>query len=157
NPNYSPRFRALGLSYLNGAPAGFGDTFGSMLDEIAFEYRQFLKDFDQGYRVDLCSWDWKRRFKELATGSVSTTRVSAQRGWQPTGVIVQSGERYEFSASGTWQTSKDAGECGADGISSGVGRLEAAVLSNFALSDPFLLGAYGSFTPTTAGQLYVRC
>ena len=157
NPNYSTRFRALGLSYLNGAPAGFGDTFGSMLDEIAFEYRQFLTNFDQGYRVDLCSWDWKRRFKDLAPASVSTTRVNAQRGWQPTGVIVRAGESYDFSASGTWQTSKDTGETGADGGTSGVGRLEAAVFADFVLSKAFPLGAYGSFTPTTAGQLFVRC
>ena len=157
NPNYTARFRALGLAYLNGAPAHFADTFAGMLEEIAFEYRFFLAHFDQGYRVDLCSWDWKRKFKPLASGASVAARVNAQRGWQPSGVIVEPGEKYQYRTSGTWQLSKGGGQLSADGESDGRGRLEAVVLRDFLLSRPFALGVQGSFEPPDGGQLYVRC
>jgi hypothetical protein len=157
NPNFTARFRALGLAYLHGAPARFGDSFGGMLDEIDFEYRFFLAHFDQGYRVDLCGWDWKRKFKELPTGASLGARVNAQRGWQPSGILVSVNQNYEYSASGTWQTSKDAGETTADGDPSGAGRLEAAIFKDFTLSESFPLGSHGTFTPPASGQLHLRC
>ena len=45
----------------------------------------------------------------------------------------------------------------ADGQPPGVGRLEGVILQDFKLSDPFPLGAFGSFTPPSEGRLYLRC
>jgi hypothetical protein len=157
NPNYFPRFRALGLGLLTGQPVNFADSFGPMLNELEFEYRFFLRHLEQGYRVDLCSWDWKRKFKEPAPGSSIATQVAAGRGWQASGVNVSSSHSYDVRATGTWQTSKDSHEVSADGAADGSGRLEGIVLDDLVLSKPFPLSADGSFTPPADGHLYLRC
>jgi hypothetical protein len=157
NSNYSARFRPLGLGYLSGARASFAETYESMLGELAFEYRFFLKHLDEGYRVDLCSWDWKHKFRELTSEVPATARVSAMRGWQGSGAIVEAGEHYEYSASGVWHTVKDGADVTADGSADGSGRLEGIILHDFELSEPFSLGAYGTFKAPASGKLYLRC
>ncbi len=157
NPNYSARFRALGLGFLAGQPVSFAESFGSMRSEAAFEYRFFLRHLDQGYRVDLCSWDWKRKFKEPTGGTSVSSRVAANRGWQPSGVVVSDSRQYDYSASGNWQTRKDSKEMTADGQRDGAGKLEGVVMKDFGLSTPFPLGAYGTFHAPSDGQLYLRC
>jgi hypothetical protein len=157
NTNYNARFRPLGLGYLTGQRVSFADSYASMLAEIAFEYRFFVRHLDVGYRVDLCSWDWKHRFRELAGAASASTHVVAWRGWQPSGVIVESGKHYDYSASGMWRTAKDGADVTADGASTNAGRLEGVIFKDFALSEPFPLGAYGSFTPPSSGQLFLRC
>ena len=157
NTNYSARFRPLGVDFLTGGKARFVDTYGAVFGELAFEYRFFLQHVDEGYRVDLCSWDWKRKFKEPTGETPITTHVAAARGWQPTGVLVSPGRRYDYSTSGLWQTSRDDAEVTADGADNGKGRLEGVVFHDFALSESFDLGSYGSFAPPAEGRLYVRC
>ncbi len=157
NPNYSARFRALGAGFLTGRHTSFADAYDAMQNEIAFEYRFFLRHLDRGYRVDLCSWDWKRKFKAPSGDSTVVARVAANRGWQASGVTVSTDKRYEYSASGTWQTSKSGPETTADGQPDGAGRLEGVVFNDFVLSEPFPLGAYGSFAPPAEGRLFLRC
>ena len=157
NTNYSARFRPLGVDFLTGGKARFVDTYGAVFGELAFEYRFFLQHVDEGYRVDLCSWDWKRKFKEPTGETPITTHVAAARGWQPTGVLVSPDRRYDYSTSGLWQTSRDDAEVTADGADNGKGRLEGVVFHDFALSESFDLGSYGSFAPPAEGRLYVRC
>lgn len=157
NPNYSARFRPLGAAYLSGGRASFAEVFGSMLEEVAFEYRFFVEHVERGYRVDLCKWDWQHKFKELTGDSNSLAHVAANRGWQPSGAIVSSAKQYDYSASGTWQTSKDEPETTADGQPDGHGRLEGVIFNDYALGQPFELGAYGSFTPPADGRLFLRC
>ncbi len=156
NPNYSARFRALGTGYLNGQRIDFGEMFGAMLPEIAFEYRFFIRHLDQGYRVDLCSWDWKHKFRELRAGS-ATARVAANRGWQPSGAILEGGKTYRCMASGTWQTSKDGPSVSADGADDGAGRLEGVMFQEFVLGEPIALAADGTFKAPSDGRLYLRC
>ncbi len=59
-----------------------------MAKEISFEYVQFLKNFDRGYRADLCSWDWKAKFNGL-TNRPLTAKVKAAAGWQPSRLFVK--------------------------------------------------------------------
>lgn len=157
NANYAERFRALGLAYLTGQKASFQDAYGGARDQIAFEYRFFLQHVGEGFRADLCSWDWKRKFRSPEGNSIISSRILAARGWQPTGVTVTSGRSYDISASGTWRTSADARATTADGDISGSGQLEGVLLKDLVLSDPFALHAYGSFKAPGDGQLYVRC
>jgi hypothetical protein len=157
NPNYRQRFRPLGLGFLTGQKVSFADAYGAMLPEIDFEYRFFVQHLDEGYRVDLCSWDWKRKFREPTGSSSMIARVAAARGWQPSGVIVSPDKKYDYSASGLWQTSPGGPEVTADGRPDGGGRLEGIIFKDFALGQPFPLGTYGSFTPPGDGQLYLRC
>ena len=84
--------------------------------------------------------------------------VKASHGYQPTGVTVQKGSRYNISATGRWTLDAGKTECDADGLSSGRGRLEGIVLDeNFELGKPFPLGSKGTFRPKTTGRLYLRC
>ena len=167
NKNYSERFRPLGLGLLEKQPVSFEQVYGAMATEISFEYLFFIKHVDIGYRVDLCSWDWKKKFVPLRTASPITVKVDAPRGWQPSGVMVTEGTEYEFSATGTWKTEKGGEAVTGDGGAEGAGRVEGMVMKEFQLggsldlaeylSEPIEMGAYGSFAAPSGGKLYLRC
>jgi hypothetical protein len=162
NPNYAPRFRPLGLGLLTEqADASFERVYGDMAKEITFEYRQFLKHIEKGYRADLCGWNWKTKFKTIRTGAVISVDIEARKGWQPTHVTLIKGEEYEFSAGGTWTLSKDGEPVNADGGDGARGKLVGAVLTDklgeYELGEPFELGTFGTFTAPDGGDLYLRC
>jgi hypothetical protein len=110
NPNYANRFRPLGLALLsNRKTMTFNNTYGAMAKEITFEYEFFLDHLVQGYRVDLCAWDWKTRFRKPRRSVPTRTKIDAGRGWQPSGVLVEKGTQYELVAKGTWELAKPLG------------------------------------------------
>ncbi len=156
NPNYSARFHALGLGFLNGADTSFQDVFGAAMDQIEFEYRLFVRHLDQGYRVDLCRWDWNHKFRDPA-GTPVERHVAARRGWQPAGAIVKQGETYQYHADGAWRIDRQQQDLSADGRADGAGKLEAVVFGDFELSEPFALGSEGTFVAPADGKLYLRC
>jgi hypothetical protein len=157
NPNYSEQFRPLGLGLLMDKNMSFEQTYGPVAKEISFEYLFFLKHFDTGYRVDLCAWNWKRKFTPLTTPSRKTTaNVLADHGWQPSGLTVSSGTEYDYATKGTWKTAKDQDAVDADGAD-GAGKLLGVVMKDFELGEPFELGRAGSFTAESDGNLYLRC
>jgi hypothetical protein len=86
-----------------------------------------------------------------------SARILAQRGWQPSGARLKEGERYEYSAGGTWRAMANAEATTAAGEASGRGRLEGVVFRDFALGEPFPLGANGTFRAPEDGRLYLRC
>lgn len=163
NTNYAAKFRPLGLALLKKEPTSFEQVYGDMAEEIVFEYRFFLGHLEQGFRADLCSWDWKRKFRYPKGSTVVTAKVRADRGWQPSGALVSKDARYEYVASGSWQTAKDADAVSAEGSGDdGAGRLVAIILTeddgkNYQLGEPFDLAASGAFTAAAAGKLYLRC
>lgn len=157
SPNYSARFRELGLGLLQGKDVSFEKTFGGVAREIDFEYQVFLKHFDNGYRVDLCSWDWKSKFVPLVGSRPTTIKIFAAKGWQASHALVNAGEEYQYKATGAWSFSKEATPVNADGESSGAGRLVGIVMQDYTLGEPFELGADGSFTAPRSGKLFLRC
>lgn len=162
NTNYAPRFRLLGLGLLTKDPeASFEQTYGDMAREISFEYRQFLQNLETGCRADLCSWDWKAKFKLVKGAQTTTVKIDAARGWQPARLIVMAGQEYEYSAAGMWYTAADAEPVDPDGNADGAGRLVGALLTDeggdYKLSEPFELGRFGSLTAPGEGNLYLRC
>jgi hypothetical protein len=156
NPNYSSRFRPLGLGFLTEQRVSFEETYGSMAKEIDFEYLFFVKHIDDGFRVELCAWDWKKKSKPLID-ETARVRVDAHKGWQASGLTLRSGRSYDYSASGAWQIVKDGPNLSADGDDSGGGRLEGVLFKDFKLSEPFPLGTYGAFEAPGDGQLFLRC
>jgi hypothetical protein len=66
-------------------------------------------------------------------------------------------QEYEYSVSGTWQTSKEGQPVTADGQDDGAGKLVGVIFNDYKLSEPFELGAYGSFKPPMEGDLFLRC
>lgn len=158
NPNYAPNFRPLGLGILQQKQVSFEQTYGHMADEISFEYLFFLKHICNGYRMDLCYWDWKRKFSALPGGTSRTATIQAARGWQPTGVMVRDGAEYTVKATGGWRLDKISTKgLTADGNESGEGKLVGIVFKDFKLSDEFDIGADGTFTAPSEGQLHLRC
>lgn len=157
NPNYSRRFKKLGLNIMAGKPDSFDAAFGKVASQISFEYDLFVKNFDNGYRADLCAWDWKTKCSNLSsTGRVKHT-VKSQRGWQATKLLVRDGVVYDFVAQGKWKV--DSGdEVTADGNEAGLGKMIAMVFyDDFQQSKTIELGEKGTFVGQGEGQLYVRC
>lgn len=157
NPNYASRFKPLGLALLNDQQTSFENVYGPMAKEINFEYYFFLKHIDQGYRADLCAWDWKAKSQRLkGTGSVQV-KVDAMRGWQPARVAVKSGDKLSIAATGEWTTSKSGAKVAADGDDTGKGKLVGILFEDYRLSDPFDLGATCEWEAPSDGNLFIRC
>jgi hypothetical protein len=157
NPNYSKRFHSLGNAFVAEQRDIFDDYFAPARDKIEFEHQLFLQHASIGYRVDLCAWDWSRRFTALEAGQSHKTCVAAGRGFQPSGVSVTGGQRYAYEAEGHWSLSAGGLPIDANGDVDGAGRLVGVVLNDRTLSEPFPLGTQGTLKPPTSGKLYLRC
>ena len=157
NPNYSRRFRRLSEQYIVYRREAFSNLFGPVSEQLAFEFNQFLQHVDVGYRVDLCSWEWDRRFLTLQQHSPVSRRVEAARGYQATGLLVESGKKYICKTAGQWSIGGDAELVGADGAPDGFGRLVGVVFNQHGLTEPVELGTEVTFMAPASGKLYVRC
>jgi hypothetical protein len=157
NPNYAHRFRRLGEHFLVQQRDSFTPLFGPIGNQLAFEFDQFLQHVDVGYRVDLCCWDWSRGFLTLQQHSPISRRIEAARGYQATGLMVESGKKYTCKTVGQWSIGGDAELVGADGMADGFGRLVGTVFHAHRLTAPLDLGIDATFTAPASGKLYVRC
>ena len=156
NPNYATRFKRLGISLMSQGPDSFDNAFGPVAPQISFEYDQFVQNFGNGYRVDLCVWDWRSKPKKLSKKSKTKLDVAAQAGWQSTRVNVVAGTSYNYIADGQWSLDSST-QTDANGNENGNGRLEGVLYKDFKLSKPFDLGTKGAFVAPADGHLYVRC
>lgn len=163
NPNYAKRFHLLGRRYLTRKPEDeqqadpFSNLLGPMGREIEFEYQFFLDRIGNGYRIDLCHWDWKSKFRALEAGDSQSSRIKAAFGYQPSGMHLQKDCEYSFRCRGKWQTDREGRVLNANGDEQGLGRLEGVIMSGYKLSEPFELGHRGSFKAPADGKLYLRC
>ena len=140
-----------------GQPVSFESAFGDFAAEISFEYDQFVGNFGNGYRADLCAWQWKSA-KPLSAKGIMKRRVVAAGGWQAMQLRIEADQTYEYATKGTWQTSAASKATSAAGHADRQGRLIGAVLSNdYKLSEPIDLGARGRFIAPLDGHLYLRC
>ncbi len=157
NPNYQAKFKTLGQAYLAKQADTFAELFDPVIDELAFEYDFTFRHFDLGYRVDLCRWDWDKRFRCAENGRGVSVRIAAARGYQASGLFVIDGERYHYKTRGSWRTDPATAATDAGGDLQGRGRLEGIVMKDYQLSDPFELDDEGDFRPPCNGRLYLRC
>ena len=157
DPNYSPQFLVLGRQILAGKEVSFDQTYHATARELWFEYLFFLRRIGLGYRVDLCAWDWSKKFDGLRPGRVVTATIRAGRGWQPTGLTVAPGIQYEYTAMGNWRIASQIKAIDAKGDDQGRGRLVGVLLKDFQLGAEFDLGDRGSLQLAGAGDLYLRC
>ena len=128
-----------------------------MASEISFEYLFFLNHIEQGFRADLCAWDWKIKYRKLRGKATVAAKIEANRGWQPSRLEVEKGKSYAFTVSGTWKTAKDSPDVGAEGGEDGRGKLVGIVFKDYQLSEPFEIGGSGRFTAPADGDLLLRC
>lgn len=157
NPNYSPRFRPLGLALLTDQKASFEDVYGPMAKEISFEYLFFLQHFDRGYRADLCGWDWKAKFTPLRGKASVQSKIDAGRGWQPSRLTAKEGTKYACAITGSWKLEKDGPDIAPAGNETGQGKLVGILFDDYTLSNPFDLGNATDWTAPQDGKLYLRC
>lgn len=157
NENYTARFKPLGMAMLTGGNANFNSAYGTQIPEIDFEYKLFLKDVEAGYRCDLCSWDWKTQFKVIKAKPGSLAKINAKEGWQASRGLVESGATYHVSCTGTWKTQKDGADLTVAGDAQGHGKLMGIIFKDYALGEPFEIGAAETFVAPTDGKLFLRC
>jgi hypothetical protein len=157
--NYSGQFRLLGRNILvKNEKITFQDVFGAHIKELDFEFRFFLEHLENGYRVDLCSWNWKRHFSTRdKNGHPIQVNIQAGRGWQPSGLTVSEGAKYAFKAEDEWTIGENEEAVGANGNAKGDGRLVGVVMKDYQLGKEFELGAKGTLTAPGNGDLYLRC
>ena len=156
NENYRKEFRSLGINMLMGQPNTFRLHFAQNLRQIDFEYRQFIKNFDIGYREDLCEWNWRTTPKKLFGSDMFNTDVDSRAGWQATKVQVVKGETYEYVAKGEWSTDPEFEPATASGLN-GSGRLLGTIYNSYQLSEPIRMSERGKFVAEADGQLFLRC
>ncbi len=147
----------MGRGTLAGRDMNFEQNYGRIAQKLWFEYLFFLQHIDRGYRVDLCAWDWDRKFAGLSSGRALTTNVKAGRGWQPTGLTVAPDRKYRYAAAGSWRIASRLQAVDANGDDRKRGRLVGALMKNFQLGDEFDLGDRGSLSVAAGGDLYLRC
>ena len=158
NSNYSRNFKKLGVLMMRSQKgATFDAAYGKVAKEMQFEYSMFCKNFGNGYRADLCVWDWTKKPKILPGGDFAKYTVKAAGGWQATSLKVQAGKSYDVLTKGTWKIEKKGEEVTGDGYKGGSGKLLGVIYKDYKLSKPFELGAKTSFTASQDGQLYLRC
>ena len=157
NPNYSSRLKGLGIGMMSGDNVSFESVYGDVAPQISFEYDQFVENFGNGYRADLCAWQWNVKPRRLGPNRDSSIKVSSQRGWQATEVQLEQGNRYHVSSAGEWKIVRGGNALTVDGDGAGNGKLIGAVFANFELGEPFELGSNATFTAPSDGQLVLRC
>ena len=158
NPNYAPRFKALAIALMerrNGV--SFATVYGPVASQLSFEYDQFLKTLDNGYRADLCAWDWITKPTPIRGKRRTQKKIKAAYGWQASGVQLEQGVSYDVAAIGKWKLAKNGREYDADGDPGGRGQLVGVVFNDFKLSDPIPLGKLKTFVAPADGQLFLRC
>ena len=95
---------------------------------FVFEYDFFVKHLDNGYRSDLCAWDWNVKCSNLSSTGRISHKTKALRGWQATKLLVRPEVSYDYVAQGKWRV--DVGdEVTADGRPNGTGRLVGMIFS----------------------------
>lgn len=157
NPNYSGRFKGLGLNMMTGGSATFESVYGDVALEISFEYDQFIRNLGNGYRVDLCQWDWSTRPRPIAGNRRVQSRIVANRGWQSSRLKVQKGKRYEYVCTGEWSSQKTGDLHDGDGNGQGHGKLVGVIFHDYTLSKEMVLGQRGVLEAPLDGHLFLRC
>ena len=161
NPNYNRDFKKLGVELmLQGREPGqisFDTYFANVRDRIEFEFNLFSKNLGNGYRIDLCAWDWDQKPRNIPDGSRAKLTVDAQKGWQTTPILLEAGVSYDMAAQNVWKIGNDQQPIDANGNQDGDGRLVCAIFKDFQLSEEIELGTLTTITPKQSGQLVFRC
>ncbi|MCA9258674.1 MAG: hypothetical protein KDA61_05725 [Planctomycetales bacterium] len=155
NENYAREFRRLGRALLEGREANFDATYADVQQQMEFEFRQFVQHVDVGLRADLCRWDWGTPCQKLRGSEECEKRILAHRGYQASGVALQAGARYAYRCRNAACAPRS--QIGPkEQTTLGEYPLEAAILSDRQLGEPFILQRRGTFVANSTGPMYVR-
>lgn len=172
HPHYRDRFREMTPFRNTGR---FGDEFlkrfADSRSELYSDWGIFVRNLCYGFDFERGAVDYAAGVP-LDPGGEKTVRIAADRGWQSTGVLLDSGVQYSLAAEGD-VTLANTGRpwlSHPEGISIDyaggfpIGRLLAAVDSGGppgatdegTLLDVFDIGANQTIEPKTTGTLYLR-
>ena len=157
NTNYSGRFKGLGLNMMSKGGATFESVYGDVAREISFEYDEFVKNFGNGYRVDLCQWDWGSKPNAISGQRRIKCKVDSIRGWQASKLKLNKGKKYEYVCVGEWKTAKDSKSTDGSGDNEGKGKLLGVIFADYKLGEVMELGQKGVFVAPADGHLFLRC
>jgi hypothetical protein len=158
NPNYSSRFKPLAISLMQKTEGvSFASVYGPVAPQISFEYKLFLENIDNGYRADLCAWQWNKKFKLLKPQQRAQSKVTSAYSWQASGVALEKGVSYDVVTEGSWAIEEDGSTYDADGDAAGRGQLVGILFNQYQLSVVIPLGSSATFTAPSDGQLFLRC
>ena len=158
NPNYAPHFKPLAMALMEKREGvSFASVYGPVAKQISFEYDLFLQNLSNGYRSDLCAWQWNMKFKTLAAQKISKVKVKAAYGWQTSGLQLEKGVSYDLKTEGQWKIAPGETTYGGDGDSEGRGRLRGIIFNDYRLSQPVSFGSESTFVAPADGQLFLRC
>jgi len=169
HPRYRERFRRL-PKFVNDADFNrrFAETFSSDAAQLAEEWQVFISDIAYGYDFSRTEVDFRSGVKLPSRGAKLT--VTADRGWQNTGVRLEAGKAYDLQASGRYQVGKEPRIlwCEPNGVSihfvhgKPLGTLLAAVRpddgssATSPLATPLAAGLSTIVRPAHSGTLYLR-
>jgi hypothetical protein len=102
HPRYQHRFRelrnhVLEINFNEIVQRAYADDWPAMLAE----WQAFVATLDYGYDFERMAIDFQR-VRPLAE-SANRVTVAADRGWQPSGVLLQPAKTYRITASGRYQ------------------------------------------------------
>ncbi len=162
HPMHAQKFRKLGVEMMiEKEGASFETCYGDVARQLAFEYDQFVRNFGNGYRVDLCAWDFHTECSKIVGSERIRREIKAAGGWQPTTLELEKGKSYDYVTQGSWKVSRDGPSLDGNGDESGNGQLVGAIFTTVAgryqLSEPFELSAKGTLVAPASGHLFVRC
>ena len=158
NPNYAPRFKPLAIALMEKQPGvTFAAVYGPVAPQISFEYNLFLNAVGNGYRADLCAWQWNEKFMPLRGERRKEKKIQAAYGWQASGIQFEQGLSYDIAAVGEWKIAQDGSDYDADGDEDGRGQLVGILFNDFQLSDPFPIGKRKRLVAPADGLLFLRC
>jgi hypothetical protein len=170
HPRYQERFRQLTQWTQDpNLTDRFVKLIGSDWDELAEEWQVFVADLEYGYDFQRTAIDFSPG-RRLPKGGASVA-VAADRGWQNSGLRLESGVTYRLRASGRYQVGREPQVwwCEPGGVSiryyhgRPLGILLAAVRPDrpepdaaSALIRPSVIGLGVDLTPKQSGTLFLR-
>jgi hypothetical protein len=172
HPRYQQAFRDLRRRVEDGSEAfsqAFRDALGAEWPELERQWQLFVVNIDYGY--DVAREDFRRQPATPLDEGGAAVQVSADRGWQSSGIWLEAGVKCRVAASGRYQVANEPRTwwCEPNGVTiryhrgRPLGMLVAAVCDDSAppegmtsLTTPEPIGLQAELTPETSGVLYLR-
>ncbi len=172
HPAYQASFRAM-YKHANDNGPFFNEQFVSQIGRdrtrLDNEWQVYIDDMQYGYDVARSAIDFRESTALPDEGA--EFKVSAERGWQSSGIQLKAGTKYQVTASGQFQIAKDSAvwPSEANGVTiryhrdRPLGCLLGAVLNwkrrssePTPLIKPIVLGSDGLLTPNQDGDLFLQ-
>jgi hypothetical protein len=168
HPRYRDRYRALAAQVESPEfTRRFMKSVQADWPQLNEEWRLFTATLQYGHDVARTAIDFTPA--DAVVGDMAEVRVAADRGWRNTGLRLEAGRTYQFSASGRYQLKQQPQVwwCEPGGVTiryhagRPLGRLQAAVRpdeeeASAALLDPIDIGLGAKLKPEKTGALYLK-